>query len=53
MLLQIQEVLNAAQVTHCRAELDTALWVHGNATAGPQSGRVKDNLQLSEDAPIS
>ena len=36
-----------------RAELDTALWVHGNATAGPQSGHVKDNLQLSEDAPIA
>lgn len=28
-------------------------WVDGRVTAGPQSGRVKDNLQLPEDHPVS
>jgi PKHD-type hydroxylase len=31
--------------------LDEADWVDGRVTAGPQSGRAKDNLQLAEDSP--
>ena len=49
MLLQIPEVLSAEQVDACRAVLEKADWVDGRVTAGHQSARAKDNMQLSED----
>ena len=49
MLLQIPEVLSAEQVDACRKVLDKADWVDGRITAGHQSARAKDNLQLPED----
>ena len=49
MLLQIPEVLTAEQVASCRELLETADWVDGRVTAGHQSARAKDNLQLPED----
>jgi PKHD-type hydroxylase len=49
MLLQIPDVLTAEQVASCRELLDAAEWVDGRVTAGHQSGRAKDNLQLPED----
>lgn len=48
MLLQIANVLTAEQVQACRELLEAAQWVDGRATAGHQSGLVKNNLQLPE-----
>jgi PKHD-type hydroxylase len=49
MLLQIPEVLTAEQVAACRQLLEKNNWVDGRITAGHQSARAKDNLQLPED----
>ena len=53
MVLQIPDVLNADQVAHARRLLDSAEWVDGRGTAGIQSARVKDNLQLPETHPVA
>jgi PKHD-type hydroxylase len=49
MLLQVPDVLTAEQVASCRGLLDAADWVDGRITAGHQSARAKDNMQLPED----
>jgi PKHD-type hydroxylase len=49
MLLQVPDVLSADQVASCRQTLETAEWVDGRITAGHQSARAKNNLQLRED----
>ena len=49
MLLQVPDVLTADQVASCRKILETAEWVDGRITAGHQSARAKNNLQLRED----
>lgn len=49
MLLQIPDVLTPDQVASCRELLESADWVDGRVTAGHQSGRAKNNLQLPED----
>ncbi len=53
MLLQIPDVLAAAQVTQARELLDRTEWIDGRVTAGHQSARAKDNQQLPEDHPTS
>jgi PKHD-type hydroxylase len=53
MVIQIPAVLNAAQVQQCRGRLEAADWIDGKVTAGHQSGRVKDNMQLPEDHPTA
>jgi PKHD-type hydroxylase len=53
MLLQIPDVLTAEEVSRCRQLLAEAEWIDGRATAGHQSARAKDNLQLPEDSPAS
>jgi len=53
MLLQIPDVLSAAQVAHCRQTLEQSEWVDGKITAGHQSATVKNNLQLREDHPAA
>ncbi|HEY9501720.1 MAG TPA: Fe2+-dependent dioxygenase [Pyrinomonadaceae bacterium] len=53
MLLQIQNVLGKAELAHCRRLLASADWVDGKITAGHQSARAKDNMQLREDHPVS
>jgi PKHD-type hydroxylase len=53
MLLQIPDVLSPEQVQRARQLLDQADWVDGRVTAGPQSARAKDNLQLPEDSPAA
>jgi PKHD-type hydroxylase len=53
MVIQIPDVLTAEQVAHARRLLDTAEWVDGRVTAGSQSARTKDNLQLPEDHPVA
>jgi PKHD-type hydroxylase len=53
MLLQIPDVLSAEQVAECRQLLEQAEWIDGRATAGHQSARAKDNMQLREDHPAA
>jgi PKHD-type hydroxylase len=53
MLLHIPEVLTSSQVDDARRLLDSTEWVDGRVTAGPQSARVKDNVQLPEDSPVA
>jgi PKHD-type hydroxylase len=53
MLLHIPDVLIAEQVAHCRQKLEQADWVDGRVTAGHQSARAKDNMQLPEDHPAA
>ena len=53
MILQIPDVLNPEQVAHARRLLNEASWVDGRVTAGPQSSRVKDNMQLAESDPLA
>jgi PKHD-type hydroxylase len=52
MLLQIANVLTAAQVARCRQALAEIEWVDGRATAGHLSTAVKHNQQISEDHPV-
>ena len=53
MLLPIPEVLTPEQVAAARRILDQADWVDGKVTAGHQSVRTKDNMQLPEDGPAA
>jgi PKHD-type hydroxylase len=53
MLLHIPDILTAEQVSHCRQKLNEADWVDGRVTAGHQSARAKDNMQLPEDHPAA
>lgn len=53
MLIQVPDVLTAAQVGEARRRLASATWVDGQATAGPQSARAKDNRQLAQDDPVA
>ncbi|MES5815859.1 Fe2+-dependent dioxygenase [Pseudoxanthomonas sp. Soil82] len=50
MLLSIPDVLTPEQVLHCRRRLQQAGWADGRITAGHQSAKAKDNLQLPEDS---
>ncbi len=53
MLLPIPDVLTAEQLTQARQILDQAAWIDGKVTAGHQSARAKDNMQLPEDSPAA
>jgi PKHD-type hydroxylase len=53
VLLAIPDVLTSDQVAQARQILDQADWVDGRVTAGHQSARSKDNMQLPEDHPAS
>ncbi len=53
MLLAIPDVLTAEQVAQAREILSAAEWVDGRVTAGHQSSRAKDNLQISENHPAA
>lgn len=53
MLLPVPEVLTPAQVHEARQILDSAEWVDGRVTAGHQSSRTKDNLQIPENHPAA
>jgi PKHD-type hydroxylase len=48
MLLTVPDVLTADQVLRARQLFEQAEWVDGRVTAGHQSSRVKDNMQLPE-----
>ncbi len=53
MLLSIPDVLTPEQVLHCRRRLQQAGWADGRITAGHQSAKAKDNLQLPEDSEFA
>ncbi|HET7220891.1 MAG TPA: Fe2+-dependent dioxygenase [Vicinamibacterales bacterium] len=53
MLIEVPSVLTREQAARARQLLDDAAWVDGRITAGPQSSRSKQNLQLPEDAPLA
>ena len=53
MLLQIPDVLTPEQVSHMRRVLDQTEWVDGRVTAGHQSAKAKDNMQLPEHHPVA
>ena len=51
MLLHVPNVLTDAQVARCRELMERAAWVDGRVTAGHQSAKAKDNLQIAEGGP--
>jgi len=51
MLVHVPDVLTREQVAGARQILEAAPWVDGKVTAGAQSARAKQNLQLPEDSP--
>lgn len=53
MLLQVPDVLTPAEVKQIRATIDSADWIDGKVTAGHQSSRTKNNMQISEDHPAA
>jgi PKHD-type hydroxylase len=53
MLLQIPDVFSPEQVAQARQMLATAHWADGRVTAGHQSSRSKNNMQLPEDHPVA
>jgi PKHD-type hydroxylase len=53
MLLHIAEVLTPEEAAAAHASLESADWVDGLVTAGYQSARAKDNLQLPEEHPVA
>jgi PKHD-type hydroxylase len=53
MLVHIEQVLTPAQLALCRERLAAQDWVDGRVTAGEQSARAKNNLQVPEHAPAA
>ncbi len=53
MLIQVPDVLSQEEVVQFRNLLDNTDWVDGKVTAGYQSAKVKDNLQLPESNPVA
>src|SRR5215470_15360412 len=53
MMLHVPRVLDATQVADFRKRLADAGWTDGRVTAGFQSARAKNNLQLPETDPVA
>jgi PKHD-type hydroxylase len=53
MLLSIPDVLTPEQVAEARGVLEKAEWVDGRVTAGHQSAKAKDNMQIPEGSPAA
>jgi PKHD-type hydroxylase len=53
MIIQIPDVLSAAEVGRCRELLEGANWTDGRATAGHTAARAKQNEQLAPDDPLA
>lgn len=53
MLLEIPNILTKDQLRKCRRALDEAKWIDGKVTAGHQSGKAKNNMQLAEGSPLA
>ena len=52
MLINVPDVLTPAEVAEARRLMEQAEWVDGKATAGYQSARAKDNMQIREGDPV-
>lgn len=52
-MIVIPDVLTPEQVAEARKILDAAEWVDGKVTAGYQSARAKDNMQIPEGHPAA
>jgi len=52
-MLHVPRVLDATQVADFRKRLAGAGWIDGRITAGYQSARAKNNLQLPESDPVA
>jgi PKHD-type hydroxylase len=50
MLIQIPEVLAAAEIAEVRRLIDRAEWIDGKVTSGAQAALAKRNRQLPEDS---
>jgi PKHD-type hydroxylase len=53
VLVSIPNVLTVEQVKQARQILDQAPWADGKVTAGHQSAKAKDNMQIPEDHPAA
>ena len=53
MIVHVPQVLAREQIAMARALLVDAPWADGRATAGYQSAKVKENLQLPEESEIA
>jgi PKHD-type hydroxylase len=53
MLLPIPNLLTPEQLTQARQLLEQAEWVDGRVTAGAQSAKAKDNVQIPEGHPAA
>jgi PKHD-type hydroxylase len=53
MLINIPNVLTPEQILHARKVLEEAQWVDGKVTAGYQSAKAKDNVQIPEGHPAA
>ena len=53
MIIKIPDVLSNEQILQIRKKLETANWVDGKETAGHQSVKVKNNLQLGISDPLT
>ncbi|MGA3170174.1 MAG: Fe2+-dependent dioxygenase [Chthoniobacteraceae bacterium] len=53
MLLTIPDVLRPEELTQARQILDKAEWADGKVTAGYQSAKTKDNMQIPEGHPAA
>jgi PKHD-type hydroxylase len=53
VLLTIPDVFSIEEVKRAREALDAAEWVDGKVTAGYQSARAKDNMQVPENHPAA
>ncbi|MBX6369125.1 MAG: Fe2+-dependent dioxygenase [Rhodospirillales bacterium] len=53
MMVRIPDVLTAEQVRRCREVMESAEWVDGAVTAGHQSVKTKNNMQLPEGSPAA
>jgi len=51
MMQVVPDLLTPEELTEARRLLASAQWVDGKVTAGKQAATVKNNQQLSEDAP--
>lgn len=50
MLVKIPALLSKTEVAHCRSIMEAAEWVDGKVTAGYQSAKNKNNIQLTENS---
>src|SRR5882757_11182244 len=51
MMVHVPEVLTSQQVARCREVMEKADWIDGRVTAGHQSAKVPNNLQLPRTPP--